>query len=129
MRDIYVFTESPMIYSECKQVLLANIKNVGTNQKDAFWSTAKVFWDMHIANETVFEDATGPEHIKELTEWASHIPIAEPFINYVNVHRSTDAKRIVNALVSIYPELFICVDDGTDWFGTAQEYLDAEFDY
>lgn len=30
--------------------------------------------------------------------------------------------------MQIYPELFVAVDDD-DWYGTAQEYLDAEFDY
>jgi hypothetical protein len=129
MRDILLFTEQPMVYEDCKRSILRDVKKADTNQTDGFWSTAKFFWSFDIENETVFENASSPEYIQELTDWAKRIPIKDPFINYMEVHRSIDAKRIIKALLPLYPELYINIDDESDWFGSAQEYLDTEFDY
>ena len=129
MRDICLFTKNPMIYKKCEESILKRVKNVEVNNKDAFWSTSKIFWEFEITNETVFEDVTDSDYIEELRRWSNNIPIEKPFINYLGVHRSIDAKRIIEALLSVHPELYVNVDDGTDWFGTAQEYLDTEFDY
>ena len=129
MRDIYLFTKNPMIYEKCEETIFENVKKAGTNKKNAFWSLSKMFWEFEITNETLFEDTNDPDYIEELIGWAKNIPIEEPFINYVGVHRSIDAKRIIKALLSAHPDLYVNVDDGTDWFGTAQEYLDTEFDY
>ena len=129
MRDIYLFTEQPMVYEDCKQVIFRDVKHVDTNQKGGFWSSSKFFWCFDIENETIFEDANDPEYIQELTDWAEKIPIKDPFINYIETHRSIDAKRIITALLTLYPELYINIDDGSDWFGNAKKFLDTEFDY
>ena len=52
-----------------------------------------------------------------------------PYINHFETHRSIDAKRVVEVLMELYPELYIEIDDEIEWSGTAQEYLDTEFDY
>lgn len=129
MRDIYLFTKNPINYEQCEEIILEKVKNVATNNSGAFWSNSKIFWDVDITNETVFEGVDDSDYIKELTEWIKQIPIEDPFINHMGVHRSIDAKRIIHILMSIYPELYVNVDDGRDWYGTAQEYLDTEFDY
>ena len=129
MRDIYLFTKNPIIYEKCEELLFEKIKKIDTSQRNAFWSTSKVFWTFEIANETIFEGARDVEYIQELARWAKNIPIEEPFINYIGIHRSIDAKRIIEVLMSIYPELYINIDDESDWHGTAQEYLDTEFGY
>ena len=129
MRDILLFTKNPMVYADCEQAILAGIKNVDANQKESFWSTSKVFWNLDIYNETIFENATDPDYIQELTEWANTIPIKDPYINYMGIHRSIDAKRVIKVLMTIYPELYVFKDDDATWQGTAQEYLDTEFDF
>lgn len=129
MRDIYLFTKNPIIYEKCEELIFANIKNVATNKKNAFWANSKIFWKFEIANETIFEGADSPDYIQELKEWAKNIPIENPFVNYIGIHRSIDAKRIIQALLSTYSDLYINIDDETDWFGTAQEYLDTLFNY
>ena len=129
MRDIYLFTKTPINYEKCEEVIFANVKNVATNKKGAFWSESKIFWDLDIVNKTIFEGVDDPDYIQELAEWVKNIPIEEPLVNHMGIHRSIDAKRIIHALMSIHSDLYINVDDGTDWYGTAQEYIDTEFDY
>ena len=129
MRDVYLFTKKPMIYEECEETIFVNIKNVAANKKNTIWTNSKIFWKLEIVNETIFEGADSPDYIQELAEWAQNIPIEEPFVNYISVHRSIDAKRIIQALILIYPDLYINVDDQVSWYGTAQEYLDTQFDY
>ena len=52
-----------------------------------------------------------------------------PYINFFETYRSIDAKRFIAVLMTIYPELYVDVDEADFWYGTAQEYLDTEFDY
>ena len=70
------------------------------------------------------------EYVKERKQWQRHnIPIENPVLNLLQIHRSVDAKRIIEVLMKIYPELYVEVDDAETWLGTAQEYLDKEFDF
>ena len=55
------------------------------------------------------------------------IPIKDPYVTHFETHRSIDLKRVIKVLVQLYPELYI--DDDGDFTASAQEYLDAEFDY
>ena len=66
---------------------------------------------------------------EEFEEERKRIPIQDPYINFFETYRSVDAKRFIAVLMKIYPELYIDVDESDFWSGTAQEYLDTEFDY
>ena len=69
------------------------------------------------------------ESAEEFEEERKRIPIQDPYINFFETYRSVDAKRFVAVLMKIYPELYIDVDESDFWSGTAQEYLDTEFDF
>ena len=129
MRDIYLFTSKPMDFAECKKVINEKIKYVDDNLVRSFWSTSKNHWYLDLDNDGMFDDITDEGHLEDIKEWAERIPIGKPFLNRLGIHRSIDAKRLVAALVTIYPDLYVNVDDTEQFFGTAQEYIDTEFDY
>ena len=64
----------------------------------------------------------------EFEELKNQIPIQDPYVNDFETYRSVDAKRVIRVLMAIFPELYVEVSDD-DWYGTAGEYLDTEFDY
>ena len=129
MRDIILYTKNPIIYDNCIQVILDNIKGATSNNKDYISSNTKYFWSFTIDNDSIYEDFTDEYMINEIKEFAKNLPIENPYTNLILVHRSIDAKRLVEILVKFHPELYINVNDSTNWLGSAQEYLDTEFDY
>ena len=129
MRDIIIFTDQPIRFEDCRAEISNNIKDVETNEKNSFWSTNKHHWNFSIDNNGFFDGASDEEHIHELKEQQKKIPITNPIVNIISAHRSIDFKRLIKILIALYPELYINIDDSTDWYGTAQEYLDTEFDY
>ena len=129
MRDVILFTNQPIKFDDCIAEICNSIKDVETNNKDAFWSTNKNHWNFSIDNSDFFEGASDEEHINELKEQKNKIPIINPIVNIISAHRSIDFKRLIKILTDLYPELYVNIDDGSDWYGSAQEYLDTEFDY
>ena len=129
MRDIILFTNKFIKFDECRAEIFNSIKDVGTNEKNAFWSVNKNHWQFSIDNNGFFDGASDEAHINELKEQQNKIPIINPIVNIVSAHRSIDFKRLIKVLIGLYPELYVNIDDGTDWYGTAQEYIDTQFDY
>lgn len=124
MRDFYFFTNKKIVAKECFGPLQKEIKYIEMNGEDDIWINAKsksFFWSSNDRVSDCFD--------WEIEEFESRIPIENPYIAHFETHRSIDAKRFIKVLMQIYPELYINVDDSTNWFGTAQEYLDSEFDY
>ena len=64
---------------------------------------------------------------EELECFKNKIPFQNPYVTDFETHRSVDLKRVISVLMIICPEIYI-YDDG-DFLGSAQEYLDTEFDY
>ena len=129
MRDINLYTKNPIIIENCKEEIINNIKNVATNHQNEFWSTGKTFWSFTIDNDSIYEEFTDEYMLNEIKELAKRIPIENPYTNLILIHRSVDAKRLVEILVKFHPDLYIFINDETSWFGSAQEYLDKKFDY
>ncbi len=135
MRDIFLFTSKPMDFAECEKVINASIRHVVSEPDiNRFRSTSKNHWYFTIENGNIYDEVTeedytdNPGYIRELDDWAAKIPVKDPYINRLESYRSIDVKRLVAALVTIYPDLYVNVDDD-NWYGTAQEYIDTEFDY
>ena len=78
-------------------------------------------------NETIDDFFFESQEAKD--EYKKKIPIENPYVTDFETHRSIDLKRVIKVLMQLYPELYINVDDSTNWLGSAQEYLDTEFDY
>ena len=130
MRDFYFYTSRPLTAKDCFDSLSNEIKNIrGTNNLDEIQISVGGKWRSYLwfYNERL-EDGVY-ESKEELESDKKRIPIEGPYINFFETYRSVDAKRFIAVLMKIYPELYIDVDESDFWSGTAQEYLDAEFDY
>lgn len=127
MRDFYFFTSRPVTANNCYESLKKEIKHVEMNGETDILINAKsrsyLWFNNERMEDFIYEDDEDFETQK------SQIPIKDPYVTDFETHRSIDAKRVIAVLMKLYPELYINVDDGTDWYGTAQEYLDTDFDY
>ena len=132
MRDFYFYTSKPLTATDCYDCLNEKIKNIrGTNALDEVQISVGGKWRSYLwfYNERFEDYINFYESQEEFEEDKRRIPIQNPYINFFETYRSIDAKRFIAVLMTIYPELYIDVDDETEWQGTAQEYLDTEFDY
>ena len=125
MRDFYFFTSKKITAEDCFEVLSKEIKYIekGTNN---IWINAKSRSFIWFNNERL-EDGIY-ESQEEYERDKNSIPIKEPYINFLESHRSIDVKRIIKVLIELYPELYIEASDD-NLICSAQEYLDKEFDY
>ena len=128
MRDFYFFTSKPLTAKDCYESLRKEINYIEMNGDTDIWINYKksksFLW---FYNERLEDYWCCTE--EEFAAMKKQIPIDEPYINHFETHRSIDAKRVISVLLTLCPELYIDIDDDTAWQGTAQEYLDAEFDY
>ena len=129
MRDFYFFTSQKITAKDCFDALSKEIINTSVSKKTEEIQIS--MGDKHRSylwfynerlSDGIYESDEDFEKEKKL------IPITDPFINHFETYRSVDAKRVIKILVGIFPELYINVADD-EWYGSAQEYLDTEFDY
>lgn len=124
MRDFYFFTSKKITAQDCFEALNNEIKHVESNGVD-IWINAKSKSYISFGNETI--DDFFFESPEEKEEFKRKIPIKNPYVTDFQTHRSIDLKRVISVLMKVYPDLYVS-DDG-DFVGSAQEYLDAQFDY
>ena len=127
MRDFYLFTSKKITAQDCFESLSKEIKHIEMNGKDNIWINAKFRSFLWFYNETIDDFFFESQEAKD--EYKKKIPIENPYVTDFETHRSIDLKRVIKVLMQLYPELYINVDDSTNWLGSAQEYLDTEFDY
>ena len=133
MRDFTFYTSRPLTAKDCFDSLNREIKNVcGTDNSNEIQISMGGKWRSFLwfYNER-FEDCINfYESEEEFKTDKKAVPIDEPYLNLFESHRSIDVKRVIKVLMQIYPELYVSADeDSPVWYGTAQEYLDTEFDY
>lgn len=125
MRDFYFFTSKKLTAEDCFEALSKEIKNVKMNGTENVWIDDKSRSFIWFYNETIDDFFFASPEEKE--EFKRKIPIENPYVTDFETHRSIDLKRTISILMKICPELYV-YDDG-DFIGSAQEYLDKEFDY
>ena len=130
MRDFYFYTSRPLTSKDCYESLKKEIKNIegnGEPEEINVWINAKSRSFLWFYNERM-EDFIY-ENEEDFEKQKNQIPIQKPYVNHFETHRSIDAKRVIKVLMMIYPELYVFKDDNVPWRGTAQEFLDTEFDF
>ena len=127
MRDFYFFTNSKLTAEDCYEQLKAAIPHVVMNGSTDIRIAAKSRSYLWFYNDTI--DGFYFDTSEEREEFRTRIPIKDPYITYFETHRSIDAKRVLKVLLQLRPEIYVNVEDYTDWTGSAQEYIDTEFDY
>ena len=114
MRDFYFYTNRPITAKDCF---------------DLWWRSYRMGW-IWFYNDKFEDYANFYENKEELEAEKNLIPIKDPYINFFEAYRSTDVKRVLKVLMCIYPELYVSAEeDDPVWYGTAQEYIDTQFDY
>ena len=124
MRDFYFFTSKKITAEDCIEALSNEIKHVETNGVD-IWINDKSRSFITFCNETLDDFFFESQEAKD--EFKKKIPIENPYVTDFETHRSIDLKRVIKVLMQLYPELYI--DDDGDFTASAQEYLDADFDF
>ena len=126
MRDFYFFTSKKITAQDCFDALSKEIKNVEMNSADAIRINSNLRTFIWFYNDRledgIYESQEEYENEKKL------IPIKDPYITFLESHRSIDVKRVVRVLIKLYPELYIEASDD-ELLCSAQEYLNTEFDY
>ena len=133
MRDFTFYTSRPLTAKDCFDSLSKEIKNIqGSNNPDEIQISISGKWRSYLwfHNERFEDHKNFYESKEEFEADKKLIPIKDPYFNLFESHRSIDVKRVLKVLLQIYPELYVSADeDSPIWYGTAQEYLDTEFDY
>lgn len=126
MRDFYLYTSTKITAQDCFEALNKEIKYVEMNGENDIRINAKfrsfIWFNNDRLEDGVYENQEEYEKTKNL------IPVKDPYITFLESHRSTDVKRIIGVLIKLYPELYIEADDD-NLYCSAQEYLNKEFDY
>ena len=126
MRDFYFFTSKPITIEDCFDALKSEIKNVDYYDQNGIFIKGKHRSYIHFENDRltdfIFEDD------EDYEEFKNKIKVDNPYVTDFETYRSIDAKRVITVLMKLRPELYVFVDDD-DFYGTAQEYLDTEFNY
>ena len=126
MRDFYLFTSEKLAAKDCYEALNKEIKYVEMNGAEDIWINSKSRSFIWFNNEKLEDGFYESE--EEYEKEKSLIPINDPYITFLESHRSIDVKRIIKVLLQLRPELYIEASDD-DLICSAQEYLDTEFDY
>ena len=124
MRDFYFFTSKKMTAKECFCALNSEIKNVKMNGEDGIKIDGKSRSYIWFSDDTINDFMISQE---EKESFMKKIGIQNPYVTDFETHRSIDLKRVIKALMQLCPDLHVY--DDRDFLGTAQEYLDTEFDY
>ena len=127
MRDFYFFTSKKITAEECFEKLKNEIKNIEMNGETDILINSKSRSYLWLYNDRLTDFFFGGE--EELEKEKKRIPIQDPYANHFETHRSIDVKRVISVLMKIYPEIYIEEDECPPWYGSAQEYLDTQFDY
>jgi hypothetical protein len=124
MRGYNFFTSIELDANDCLQELKNVIKNVKMNGENGILIDGKSRSYLWFSNDTVQDFFLSSEEKESLLQ---KIGLQNPCITDFQTHRSADLKRVIAALAELCPDLHI-YDDG-DFVGSAQEYLNASFDY
>ena len=124
MRDFYFFTGVKLTAADCFPLLQREIKNVKMNGENGILIDGKFRSYLWFSNDTVQDFFLSSEEKESLLQ---KIGLQNPCITDFQTRFSADLKRVIAALAELCPDLHI-YDDG-DFVGSAQEYLNASFDY
>ena len=100
MRDFYLFTSKKLTAEDCFEELSKEIKHIEMNGTDNIWINAKFRSFLWFYNEKL-EDGIY-ESQEEYEKDKNSIPIKDPYITFLESHRSIDVKNYkgINATTS-----------------------------
>ena len=124
MRDFIFFTNRKITAQECFEAIKIEMptadKGDGTTSIFVGGKNRAYLWFSNDRISDCWEE--------EIKAFKGKVPMDNAYLVNFETYRSIEAKKMIKALLRVYPELYVNVQDD-DWWGTAQEYLDTEFDY
>ena len=117
MKSIILFTDKPINYIECQTVLEKIYPNIKMGETYTHYGNPPKSFSIEIELER--ENTTIEPLDDDLTR---RVPIVHPYCTTISFHKEIIAQRVVEAILTLYPELYI-YEDQLDWAGTANEYL------
>ena len=124
MRDFYFFTSKKISAKECISVMSKEIKNVKIYGDNCIMIDGKFRSFLWFGDDTINDFSISKEEKEKFIEIMG---TEKPYVTDFETHRSVDLKRVIKSIMQLCPDLYV-YDDG-DFLGSAQEYLDTEFDY
>ena len=121
MKSIILFTNSPIDDKTCEKALRPVFPKIKI-QKDYIW-----FGNPPKSFNFEIEDKRDKDSFEPLDdETAAKIPINNPYCTVIDFHFEDMMKKVVEAFLPYYPELFV-YEDQIDWYGTANEYIKLDY--
>ena len=124
MRDFHLFTNTKITAEDCLESLKKEIAGIVKNGEKGIMIQGKNRAYLWFTDDRILDCFEST-----IDEFQRKVPIENAYITDFETYRSVDAKKVFAVLMQIYPEIYINVDDSSNWYGTAQEYIDTAFDY
>ena len=122
MRDIIIFSNRKIEKDDCYSTLINEIPYIKSNGNDLMIDAKNRLY-LNFSSDRINSPMD-----ESSDEFQKHIPIDNAYLTFIETYRSIDAKRVVSVLLSIYEELYVYIDE-LDWYGSSQEFINAEFDF
>ena len=131
MRDILLFTKERLPTEKSIQILTDSIKNGKRNGENGFMIEKPSSLFLEFQNEPISDAPDFDFSDEEKKKICAFFAANDCFINHIEYHRSLDVRRVLEALLSFVPAIYLFVDEEGENGGycTAEEYLNKKFEY
>ena len=121
MKSLIMFTNSPLDYEKCLEVLEPIFPGILVNKLQCFYGNPPKSFNFDFEYE---RDKDSLDPLDD--ELANRIPIENPYCTVMDYHKDHMAQKVVNAIKVFSPEMYI-LDDQTDWLGPADEFVKIDY--
>ena len=122
MEDLLLFTDSPFDQTKCQQALQTVFKGIDVGKDYIHYG--KPPKSFAIEAELQRENETTDPLDKDI---AKRVPILHPYCTILSYHYESIsmAQKVIAALKTVYPELYIY--DDYEWVGAADDFLKLNY--
>lgn len=122
MKDIFLLTDRPIVWSDCKTAILSVFPNAkGDNSMLLIGQSPKtlqIWFDAGENNRLYNQDESGSDFPASVKE---QITLDNPYCTNIEFHRERDICKLLSVLLPLYPEM-VLIDDDDRVFG-GKQYL------
>ena len=123
MKSLIMFTSKPLDYTECKKALEPIFPGIIVNEEQCYFGNPPKSFNFDFDSERNDESLCPIE--KDIID---QVPIDNPYCTLVDYHKDSKAQKLIAALVSIYPDLYV-LEDQISWVGPANEDIKLDYNY
>lgn len=121
MKSLQLYTNAPIDSIKIRSALEPIFPGIIIEPTGTYWGKPPKSWQLFTYKTRIKdEEPTFTEEDQAL------IPIINPYYTDLDFHDETIAKKAVNAIWSVYPELYV-YEDQLGWTGPAEEYIELDY--